>query len=223
MKNRIKAFLIHLFFSLTIVISCIGIISNYYYPSFFYSLCSINEFIEIMLPAYIVLGPALTFIIYKKGKPGLFFDLIVILFLQAGVLLYGSYQLLENRPAYLLFYDDTFYIVPLKALHHEQSFFQPQLAWFDSSSLTAKEKTDLAFENFTKGIPFPFLQRFYRPLGTINVAIMREKAQKLDSVQKTYPQKALDESLLYFPAIGRTRSFTIAFDPINKIPVDVLK
>ena len=59
----------------------------------------------------LVVGPVLTFVVYKPGKKGLAFDLWVIAILQVAALGYGLYVLQGARPVYLVFVKDRFELV----------------------------------------------------------------------------------------------------------------
>ena len=51
----------------------------------------------------LILGPLLTLIVFKQGKPGLKFDLTVIAFTQIVALIYGTYTLYTEKPDYMVF------------------------------------------------------------------------------------------------------------------------
>jgi hypothetical protein len=57
------------------------------------------------------LGPFLTLLVFKAGKPGLKFDLAVIAALQLGALGYGLYSIFLARPVYVAFTVDRFELV----------------------------------------------------------------------------------------------------------------
>jgi hypothetical protein len=59
----------------------------------------------------IVIGPLLTLIVYKTGKPSLRFDLAVIALLQLGFLAYGLYVMASSRPVFLVGVADRFELV----------------------------------------------------------------------------------------------------------------
>jgi hypothetical protein len=49
--------------------------------------------------AHLALGPLLTLLVFKSGKPSLKFDLSGIVLLQLGALLYGGTLIDQHRPA----------------------------------------------------------------------------------------------------------------------------
>lgn len=59
----------------------------------------------------VTLGPLITTIVFRSGKKGLGFDLVVIGVLQAAALSYGVYTLFEARPVYIAFVKDRFELV----------------------------------------------------------------------------------------------------------------
>lgn len=50
----------------------------------------------------VVLGPVLTLVVFKPGKPSLRFDLATIFVIQLGALGHGLWVAAESRPAYLV-------------------------------------------------------------------------------------------------------------------------
>lgn len=67
----------------------------------------------------ITIGPLLTLIVYKKGKPSLRFDLTVIALLQAAFLAYGVYIMWQARPVFLVGVLDRFELVFSNELQDE--------------------------------------------------------------------------------------------------------
>lgn len=65
------------------------------------------------LAALVVLlsGPLLTLLVFRAGKAGMRFDLVVIALVQAGLLGYGLYTLAQGRPVFLVGAVDRFEVV----------------------------------------------------------------------------------------------------------------
>ena len=70
----------------------------------------------ILIGVDLVLGPLLTLIVYKQGKPGLKFDLSFIAAVQVAALIYGSYTLHSERPHFLVFAIDRVTLVALSGI-----------------------------------------------------------------------------------------------------------
>jgi len=56
-------------------------------------------------------GPALTALVYKKGKRALLFDLSVILFVQLAAIAWGTLSLYQNRPYFMVHTVDRFEVL----------------------------------------------------------------------------------------------------------------
>jgi hypothetical protein len=67
-----------------------------------------SDILFILVAVDVIIGPLITLVIFKSGKPGLRFDLTVIALLQAGALLYGSHVMFVARPVYIALVDDQF-------------------------------------------------------------------------------------------------------------------
>lgn len=65
------------------------------------------------LAALVVLlsGPLLTLLVFRAGKAGMRFDLVVIALVQAGLLGYGLYTLAQGRPVFVVGAVDRFEVV----------------------------------------------------------------------------------------------------------------
>lgn len=60
----------------------------------------------------LILGPLLTLVVFRPGKPGLKFDMAVITAIRVAVLCYGAWTLFHNRPVLLVFADDHLQPIP---------------------------------------------------------------------------------------------------------------
>jgi hypothetical protein len=65
----------------------------------------------LLIGVDVVLGPLLTLIVFKAGKPGMKFDLAVIATLQLAALVYGFSVVAQARPAFVVFVLDRFEMV----------------------------------------------------------------------------------------------------------------
>lgn len=106
--SRFGAFAVHLGISLIIFVVLGYIILFHWYPDFFFTSDGGWQGIRIVAFVDLVLGPLLTLVVYKKGKPSLRFDLTCIAVLQAVCLTAGTWVVFSERPIAMVFADGSF-------------------------------------------------------------------------------------------------------------------
>ncbi len=106
--NRSKAALLHFIVSALVVGSVLAVAFLVWYPDYLFALSGAISPILVMVGVDVTLGPLLTFIVFKPGKPGLKFDLATIFAVQAVALVYASVTLFNARPHFLVFAEDSY-------------------------------------------------------------------------------------------------------------------
>ena len=106
--NRFGAFAVHLGISLLIFVILGYFILFHWYPDFFFTSDGGWQGIRIVAFVDLVLGPVLTLVVYRKGKPSLRFDLSAIGVFQAVCLIAGTWVVYSERPIAMVFADGTF-------------------------------------------------------------------------------------------------------------------
>ena len=111
LKNKIKASLLHLLISLAIVGSFIAFATLVWYPSPFLKISGLGNIILILVTVDLILGPALTFVLYKPNKKGLKLDLSIVAATQLAALLYGMHTIYIAHPIYTVYAIDRFSLI----------------------------------------------------------------------------------------------------------------
>jgi len=109
--NRLRAAATHFAISATLGIASYMAVSRIWFPGPLFEAAGGEHLFVILLCVDVVIGPTLTFVVFKPGKPGLTFDLWVIGMLQAAALAYGLFAIAESRPVYVAFVKDRFELV----------------------------------------------------------------------------------------------------------------
>jgi hypothetical protein len=109
--NKAPAFSTHLGISLAIFGVLAYLVVKVWYPDFFFQTDGGWQGLRLLLGVDLVLGPLLTLIVYRKGKPGLRFDLTVIGIVQASCLAAGVWIVHGARPLAIVYSDGAFYSV----------------------------------------------------------------------------------------------------------------
>ncbi|MCR9278391.1 MAG: hypothetical protein NXH85_10475 [Pseudomonadaceae bacterium] len=107
--SRFKAFAIHFAISLAIFVFLAYLVLAHWYPDFFFDSDGGWQGIRIIVLVDLVLGPLLTLVVYKAGKPGLKFDLSMIALVQSVCLIAGVWVVYNERPIALVYTDGYFY------------------------------------------------------------------------------------------------------------------
>ncbi len=106
--TRSRAALIHLWPSLLLlgVIACLIFLAWYPYP--FRQFEESGKFALALTLIAVLIGPAMTWLVYSAGKRGLLFDLVVISLIQIAAVAWGTLSLYQDRPYFMVYTVDRF-------------------------------------------------------------------------------------------------------------------
>lgn len=220
--SRFKAFFIHLNISLVLLCLLLYLIIFHWYPSPFFTSDGGWQGIRIALGVDIVLGPLLTLILYKAGKPGLKFDLTLIALIQISALSWGTYTIYNQRPILMAFVEDRFY-----SMNHAQV----QEAGVDLAKIQpAQQATPFAvYMRFPDNIPsvlafkretiarthkpIYMLGHLYEAVTAQNICHLAAKTQDLDILMMDDP--ANETKLKNFLAKHGGRLYDYIYIPLH--------
>ncbi len=230
--NRWKAAGIHLALSAVIVTAvALGLILVWYGWDLFVSMGAARQ-LMILAAVDVVIGPLLTLIVFKLGKPSLKFDLTVIALLQVAFLIYGMHIMWQSRPVFLVAVLDRFELVFANEIDDEDVARAP--APFAVKSGTgpvtvggklaqnSQETYDLAMAG-SSGRDIQHMPERYLPYTDV-AAKIAGRAQPLKVLSDSSPaaaemlQKRLrkldrtEESVTYVPIISRRGRATMLLD-----------
>ena len=106
--SRWRASGIHLSISAAIAAVALYLLLGVWYPPPLFSAEGGSDLLFILVAVDVIIGPLITLIIFKSGKPGLRFDLAVIALVQASALIYGVHVMFVARPVYIALVDNQF-------------------------------------------------------------------------------------------------------------------
>ena len=230
--TRSRASVIHLLISMAVVGVILAIVYFIWFPGWYAALIGVSGLLLILVSVQMLLGPALTLLLFKPGKPGLLFDLVVVSIVQVAALLYGVNAIYQQRPYYTVFAVDRFEVVPLKdidqsALRYDSLADKPLM----QPLLVYAERPDDPdeFKAYFDSVMFkgqPDLERrpeFWRPYedGSSAVAAAAGRASFLRTVEDGAAKKidlALQafnrnlEQVGYVPIISQKHDFAMLVD-----------
>lgn len=110
--SRTQAFGLHLATSAIVVSLFLALTFFILYPPPLFKVEGTLSAIEVLLAVDLVLGPLITLIVFKPGKPNLKFDMAVIVAIQLSAFVYGASVVINERPAIVSFAVDRFEVIP---------------------------------------------------------------------------------------------------------------
>lgn len=79
-----------------------------WFPGDYFALSDLRNLLLILVAANLIVGPGLSTLLYRPGKWGLRFDLIVIAIVEIAILCWCMLEIYERRPAFAVFAVDRF-------------------------------------------------------------------------------------------------------------------
>ncbi|MGB1221061.1 MAG: hypothetical protein ACPG43_05950 [Alcanivoracaceae bacterium] len=111
MKDKLVAAGIHLLFSALIVASLVAVVMWAWFPGPLSRIEGVTIPLKILVIVDVILGPMLTFVVFKRDKPSLKKDLGVIIALQLAAFGYGGWVMYQARTAVLAWDSGNVYSV----------------------------------------------------------------------------------------------------------------
>jgi hypothetical protein len=239
--SRFQAFAIHLLISSAVLGSFLAFVFLVWYPQPYFVVEGLVQIVWVLVGVDIVLGPALTLVVFKTGKPGLKRDLSIIAAIQIFGFVYGAHAFYIERPSFAVFYDsDYFEVIPASEMK-DLSNLDPALGHskLGGPSIVIVqapreiEELKKILEEMKKGAPPIHLRpEFYRPLkGYINTKF--RLSRDLDKLEKIPANKSLISQFkseygervnefVYFPIRGKVTSRLLVIDRKTEMVVDTI-
>jgi len=195
--SRWKAAAIHLLISATIGVIVGVLLFGVWYPPPYFHAGGADELMLLLVGVDLTLGPLLTLIVFRSGKPGLKFDLSLIGIVQSAALVYGLSVVLQSRPVFLVAVPDRFVLVSASEISDAdlaegkeerfrfRSWTGPQLVAAEIPT-DPKEKSDLAFSALS-GRDVENLPKYYRNYDAAAHKLLAN-AKPLEALLKSKPQ-----------------------------------
>ena len=111
LREKLGATLAHLLLSAAAVGTLLYLAMQVWYPGFLFETDGGWQGLRIVVLVDLVLGPLLTFVVFKRGKKGLLMDLSLIALLQVAALFGGGWVVYAERPLALVLYEGRFFSV----------------------------------------------------------------------------------------------------------------
>ncbi len=229
-QQKLAMFATHMALSLAVIMLMALIIKTLWYPDFLFEIDGGIQGLQIVFWVDVVLGPVLTFAVYKKGKKGLLLDLTLIVTAQIACLFWGVYQTYQERPLVIALAEDTFHTMSASALDFHEIPLEaidklpgdyPKRVYVtkeQTDGLTAEEKLRHHFQNG----PLYVQHKSYHPLSSGSEYIKkygvssRYKVAALKKQAVVATEDSNDNNItsgLFFLFEGKFKQGTVEVDP----------
>ena len=101
-SGKIRAFFIHLGLSASVVGLLALLMLTMWYPEPWFSHDGGWHVFRLILLVDVVLGPTMTLVVFRRGKPELRRDLSIVAAIQIAALAYGAVLMFLYRPAFIV-------------------------------------------------------------------------------------------------------------------------
>jgi hypothetical protein len=240
-KNKIRASLIHFSMSLIFLSFIFFICIYFWYPKPFFKISGLDKIILLIIIIDLILGPLLTFIIFKKGKPSLKIDLTTIFAIQIAALLYGVSTIYQAHPLYIAYAVDRFSpidaseVQPAKARYAElklSKLSSPVIVYVKKPS-DPSELSRVTLETLSGKADLDARPEYYEPLDQ-NIIKIFDNSIKIDFLLKKQIYKNKIDNFLknhggtindyaFLPLIGRDQDVIWAWHLKTKKPIDIIE
>jgi hypothetical protein len=232
MRYRFYAFLKHLMLTGLVAALAIVMVFFVWYPIPLNEAAGVTDIYLILLAVDVVIGPVMTFVVFKPGKPGLFVDLTVIVVLQLMALSYGMFTVFEGRPVFIVFDQDRFDLVrpididpeSLKKARLEGNKLA-EVGWLFPRWVGAVESKDsirgnqILFSAVAGGPDWPQLPELYVPLEQVKSQMLK-KARAMSELRKIAGKNENSEDISdiedsntkWLPMRGKAKDMTVLID-----------
>ncbi len=232
LKDKVYAAFVHAALSFLVLVPILIIVRVAWFPGPLFAVQDAGRILAMLAGIQLLLGPLLTFVVYRRGKEKLKFDLAVIGLVQLAVLAYGVVAIHSERPRYVVFAVDRYTVLASK----DVDFGAAGMAGFDDGSgeslryAFAEMPMGAAYQRFQEGILFggqPDLERrpeTWRTLASSRDAILAA-ARDYRGLLEANPGRAAElreaavsagldpDTTRYVPLPGKRRDFAALLDP----------
>lgn len=235
-----RAFLTHLSISATVVGVALAIIFFVWYPAPYFEVAGAWNVVRILITVDLIVGPLLTLILYKPGKPGLLFDLSVIALVQLSALVYGLTVIYSERPYFVVFAVDRFEVLARKDIDESSIADQRlrQKSWDQPIYVVAEmpesfEEQQQLIDDVIQGKPdIERRPEFWSPYAdntdqvlakaTPLTRLMKERPDAAEYATEIIAQHPDGERLSGVPVIGKQGAYVFVIEPEEKKPVALI-
>jgi len=189
--GKLKAFGVHVGISAVLFLLLLFCIIFYWYPLPYFSADGGWQGIRLIFLVDVVLGPLLTLLVYKRGKPGLKFDMMLIVLAQTVALSWGAWTVYDQRTVAVVFVDDAFHTLSPQQLEQagldesDLALFphDPPMVFLRLPENRQERRQFIREYEFKKNTPVIRLGERYEPLDTALMQTIMSRVMVIDDLR----------------------------------------
>ena len=224
--TKIKATLIHLLISLFVIGLFVLIVIFIWYPKPLFVITGVIEPLKLLVLIDVIVGPMLTFIVYKKYKKYLRIDLSVIALIQIMALGYGIYTIHNGKANLIVFHNGEFNYLMEKYAHDEDLNFNELKPHIFSSPKIAYVESVLSNDLYTSYTSFvPIDDDYFSIVLSFSLSVENMKTKltdKEEDINKLVDKYKNEEIVFLLLKRDEIRQYVVFSITQNRI-VDYLK
>lgn len=125
--TRASVFWLRLAVTASLLILVFGLLRMLWYPEAYFELFGVAKLFLMLAFVTLIMGPGLTTLLFRPGKKGLVFDIVVIAIAEVAVFTWAVIELNDRKPVFAVFAVDRFESVRANEVDLEQLRY-PELA-----------------------------------------------------------------------------------------------
>ncbi len=203
LNDKWRASVIHFVLSGILALLCFILVFFLLYPAPLAQATGVENLFILMLAIDVVLGPALTFIVYKKNKKTLKMDLLIIVIIQLSALIYGIYAMYQGRPVWIAYTVDRFELIRANDLigedaNYPPSKIRPQYILVETHPKNPKEQLNMILKEAQSNISPAQQPQYYRSISQAKNQI-QQRVLPLKELEKYNPKTEVKKTLSKYP------------------------
>ena len=223
--TKIKAALIHFLISLLVIGLFFLMVIFIWYPKPLFFIAGVIEPLKLLILIDVIVGPMLTFIVYKKNKKSLRIDLSVIALIQIIALGYGIHTIYNGRASLIVFRNGEFNYLMEKYAHNEELKFNELKPHFLSSPQLAYDESLLSndlYASYANFVPMADYSSIVLSFSLSVEAMKVKLTSKEDDINKLVNKYKDEEIVFLLLNKDGMRQYVVFSTTQNRI-VDYLK
>ncbi len=213
-----------------------------WFPGDYFVISGVAKLFLMLVAVNLVVGPGLSTLLYKPGKWGLKFDLVVIACIEIAILGWALHEISERRPAFVVFAVDRFEAVTVSEVdlgqlgdsrlalrpgHTPRLIYAELPTDLDAMSRLIDETVFLGMLDIDRRPEFwkPYAEgmAFIKGAAMPLSALASVQDDRAGSIQRWLAQQELSvNDYLYLPIRGRTADGMMILHADIGYPVEVL-